>query len=405
MTSCPVFYFSSKKENPKTYIQVNLKNNQNNDPSVEFKSNINIDLKVDNVDYVLSLDYVVNCEISKEPITDINYNLIKLEDIKKDIFNESINNLISFMDAFKVQIKDEVEYKYNELLELERKKQEEELKAKELLEQKQREEEELKAKEILKLQEEQKIHEYNEKKKEEETRRKYNELLKLDEETKINNFENIIDDLNSKEHLNTIEDIKIYNNKVIEQNRKLEDEEKIHLDVKSVIENLKEELEKLKVEEDVIEDINNTKEDKIKYFKEKYNINSEAEPIKLLREEQNINGEKIELINSELQIEDELYEQLKLLITDDKNMIITNLIYIITQLMKFVENFNMDGMDKKTLIIETIKKFLKYENMNSEEIDIILDKVCPELIDILLLVDKRKIIIRKKLNCFIPWCI
>ena len=72
--------------------------------------------------------------------------------------------------------------------------------------------------------------------------------------------------------------------------------------------------------------------------------------------------------------------------------------------MKFVENFNLEGVDKKSLIIQSIKKFLIYENMSSNEIDIILNKVCPELIDILLLVDKRKIIIRKKLNCFIPWC-
>ena len=42
--------------------------------------------------------------------------------------------------------------------------------------------------------------------------------------------------------------------------------------------------------------------------------------------------------------------------------------------------------------------------MNTEETDVILDTVCPELIDILLLVDKRKIIIRKKLNCFLPFC-
>ena len=396
MTTCPVFYFSSKKENPKTHIQVNLKNNQQNDPSVEFKSNININLKIEGVEYLLNLDYLVNCEISKEPVTNINYSITKLEDIKKEIFNESVNNLISFMDSFKVQIVEEVKNKSKELLELEQKKKEDEQRIREEDEQRIREEEEQKKKED----------EEEQKKKEEEQKRKYNELLKLDEETKINNFENTVNDLNSKEDLNVIEDIKIYNNKIIEQNRKLEDEEKMHLDVKSVIENLKEELEKLKVDEAIIENSdNNAKDEKLKYFKEKYNISSEFDPIKLLKQEKDVNSSNVDLIKSELQIEDELFEQLKLLVTDDKNIIITNLIYIITQLMKFVENFNMEGIDKKTLIIETIKKFLKYENMNSEEIDIILDKVCPELIDILLLVDKRKIIIRKKINCFIPWCI
>jgi hypothetical protein len=72
--------------------------------------------------------------------------------------------------------------------------------------------------------------------------------------------------------------------------------------------------------------------------------------------------------------------------------------------MKFVETINTEDFDKKSLIIKSIKMFLEYKNLNSPETELVLDTVCPELIDILLLVDKRKIVINKKMNCFFPWC-
>ena len=55
MTSCPIFYFSSKKEIPKTHLLINVRNNQNNEPIIEFKSNINLDLQIDGYDYLLDL--------------------------------------------------------------------------------------------------------------------------------------------------------------------------------------------------------------------------------------------------------------------------------------------------------------------------------------------------------------
>ena len=198
-----------------------------------------------------------------------------------------------------------------------------------------------------------------------------------------------------------MEDIKIYNSNLLIINKKLQEEEdlsKSHFDDSKIIDYLKNELQKLKQDDEELG--TNTKvleKDKLQYFKEKYNINSENNIIK------NHIQDKIN-VNSEIQIEDEIYKELKSILSGDKNMLYTNLIYIITQLMKFVENFNLEGTDKKTIIIESIEKFLTMENMNSPELTVILNKVCPELIDILLLVDKRKIIIRKKISCFIPWC-
>ena len=105
-----------------------------------------------------------------------------------------------------------------------------------------------------------------------------------------------------------------------------------------------------------------------------------------------------------MKLEDELYQHLIDIVSCNPTMIYTNLIYVVTELMRFVENFNASGFDKKTFIIESIRKFLINNNMNSPETDSILNTICPELIEILLLVDKRRIIIRKKLNCFFPWC-
>ncbi len=72
--------------------------------------------------------------------------------------------------------------------------------------------------------------------------------------------------------------------------------------------------------------------------------------------------------------------------------------------MKYVETINTEDFDKKKLIIETIREFLKAQNMLTPETETFLETICPELIEVLLLVDKGKISIKKKFNCFVPWC-
>ena len=71
--------------------------------------------------------------------------------------------------------------------------------------------------------------------------------------------------------------------------------------------------------------------------------------------------------------------------------------------MKFVDNFDLAGKDKKSVIINTIHKYLLDAN-TEKNIDYIINTICPELIDILISIDKRKIKIKQKMNCFIPWC-
>ena len=72
--------------------------------------------------------------------------------------------------------------------------------------------------------------------------------------------------------------------------------------------------------------------------------------------------------------------------------------------MKYIDNFDLKGGDKKQLIISSIKSFLVSEKVKQGTIDFIVNTVCPELIDILVSVDKRNITIQKKVSCFFPFC-
>ena len=58
MTNYPIFYFCSKKETPKTYLQINLKTNQNCEPCVEVDSNLNLEIKIDDKEYIIELTII-----------------------------------------------------------------------------------------------------------------------------------------------------------------------------------------------------------------------------------------------------------------------------------------------------------------------------------------------------------
>ena len=104
-----------------------------------------------------------------------------------------------------------------------------------------------------------------------------------------------------------------------------------------------------------------------------------------------------------IQIEQKLYYHLKL-ITFTMTNLLNNIVYIITELMKFIDNYKIKGDDKKNMIISVLKQFLIDENYKQENILYIIDVIVPELIDILISVDKRRIIIKKKMSCFPFFC-
>jgi hypothetical protein len=255
-----------------------------------------------------------------------------------------------------------------------------------------------KYKELLKIQESFIISQFIEKLKNDEESDKINKkmkaFLKYEEESKIQNQKDIDFEESLKldtEHVKIMEDIKIKNHELEIQNQKYaEQEEKQSFNSKEIISYLKTELETIALDDKEL-DNKDIESDKLNYIKEKYKVENEHKAVD-------------PIVEDCLTIQENIYTHIKDIVSGNSSMIYTNLIYVITELMKFIENFNTEGVDKKQIIIKSIKQFLIDEQMNSEETDIILDTVCPELIDILLLVDKRKIIIRKKLNCFFPFC-
>ena len=127
----------------------------------------------------------------------------------------------------------------------------------------------------------------------------------------------------------------------------------------------------------------------------KKKINIENKLIDLLNDN-TIVPSQLEVINNDIEdIEEKLYCHLKLISTTGKD-IKNNITFIITQLIKFIENFNIPGVKKKALIISTIHKFLIEQNVDQESINYIIDNLCPEMIEMLISVDKRKVSIKKK---------
>ena len=125
--------------------------------------------------------------------------------------------------------------------------------------------------------------------------------------------------------------------------------------------------------------------------------------LKLAEEEKNKKDMNDKDLNEFITIENKIYNHLKIILYS-KSINANNIIYIVTELMKFIEIFRIKGVDKKTIILATLRKFLTDEKYSAEQIDFIINIICKELIDILISIDKRKITIRKNFSCFIPWC-
>ena len=405
MSVTPTFYFSSKKENPKTNIQLTIKD-INDVINIFLNSELELPISYNDLNYILKLNLDINFN-DRDPIISTNYE-----------FFEKPQDLIIFMNNFKNKIENEVNTELSKVEELEYIVKLKNKKIKEISDLEYR----IKNMENLRVKEEEdfKIYKYNQNielekyknNKMNEIKNEQNDILqdmvkkvlKLEEELKIRNSYDL-EDVDDREHIKVMEELKNKNKNIQEKISKLEEEEEekeqekyknIILDHENIISFLKNELENISKDEKELNDISEEElsgnnNSKISDLQVKY------QPLipKEIAEDPN---------NIALNLEEEIYEHLKLIISDKPDMIYTNLIYVITEMMKFVETFYMEGFDKKEFIIESIKKFLIYQNINSPETDFILDTICPELIDILLLVDKRKIIIGRKLNCFIPWC-
>jgi hypothetical protein len=96
-----------------------------------------------------------------------------------------------------------------------------------------------------------------------------------------------------------------------------------------------------------------------------------------------------------------------MILYDNKNISFKrNIVFLIVEMVKFIDKFLISGKDKKSLLIESLKICLQSEHFSDDEYNLIVDVICPELIDILISVDKRETKIRNQTIscCFVnPW--
>lgn len=76
-----------------------------------------------------------------------------------------------------------------------------------------------------------------------------------------------------------------------------------------------------------------------------------------------------------------------------------NIMYIIIELMKFIEIYDIENVDKKEIVIYSLKKYIN-ENINKVEeynnINILINKYLNHIIDIIISIDSKKNKIRNK---------
>ena len=221
--------------------------------------------------------------------------------------------------------------------------------------------------------------------------------------------EELVQDIEIKEDV--VDDKEIKEN-IIEEKEDVVDDKEVKKDVVDDKEEVKEDVvDDKEVKEDIVEECECKPKEKPKYKIKtpddvKNNFMNKKKPIietKLLQllNDSTIINKNIDFNESEgnknSDIEEKIFYHLKL-ITLSSMDISTNIVFIVTELMKFIDNYAIKGSEKKSIILSTIKKFLDDENYPNT--DYIVNTVCPELIDILISIDKRKIMIKKKVTCF-----
>jgi hypothetical protein len=227
----------------------------------------------------------------------------------------------------------------------------------------------------------------------------------------------------------------IVNNLILNMNKfkhnideyNIHNEEKIELDNKPIMEyinneqNFYSDVIEVDVDESSSEEKTFRREEDVKSQSSSMNSSESTKKYKIKNSENDIDINSIKI--KKMNVEDKLLQLLdddpldyritlqkkidyQLRLTTAMNNIspTKNIIFIITELMKYIDNFEINGEDKKNIIISSVKTFLKNEKINEQDVNFIVNTVCPELIDILISVDKRNITIKKKISCTFPWC-
>ena len=194
-------------------------------------------------------------------------------------------------------------------------------------------------------------------------------------------------------------------------------DEKIVLDNKPIIEyinnenlnlNLKEKYDEEEEEDIKSQSSSMNSSESIKKYKIK-NDENEVDISSIKIKKMNVEDKLLQLLDDDpmdykISLQKKIDYQLRLTTAMNNISPTKNIIFIITELMKYIDNFDLSGEDKKNIIISSVKTFLTNEKINEQDINFIVNTVCPELIDILVSVDKRNITIKKKISCIFPWC-
>ena len=73
-------------------------------------------------------------------------------------------------------------------------------------------------------------------------------------------------------------------------------------------------------------------------------------------------------------------------------------------LMKFINNYNIQGLDKKNIIMTVLKDTENIFDFD-EHTKTFIENFSSELIDIIVSVDKQNITLKNIESCFLPLCI
>ena len=399
------------KETPKSNFNLILKINPNNDYDFNMILTISNDIYVKEFDKILSthniISIIYNNNSNKYDFdTKISYTLSDKPLIIEDTYqrNKEIDNIISdllsYMEKFKEEMNINDEMKVKEEMNIN-----DEMKVKEemnLNDEMKVKDDEMNLNNEMKVKEDDEMNLNNEMKVKDDEMNLNNEMkVKEDDEMNLNNEMKVKDDeMNLNDEMKVKEDDETNLNdemKVKDDDMNLNDETNLNEEMK-VKED--EEIVIVKEETKIIKPkikIKTPDDEKKKFFNKKKPI-IETKLLELLNDSKTNNflNKTINTNNEKNEIEDKILYHLKL-ITLSTMDISTNIILIVTELMKFIDNYNLKGIEKKNIILSTIGKFLEDENYPNK--DYIINTICPELIDILVSVDKRKIMIRRNVSC------
>ena len=373
------------KETPKSNFNLILKINPNNDYDFNMILTISNDIYVKEFDKILSthniISIIYNNNSNKYDFdTKISYTLSDKPLIIEDTYqrNKEIDNIISdllsYMEKFKEEMNINDEMKVKEEMNLN-----DEMKVKD---------DEMNLNNEMKVKDDE-MNLNNEMKVKEDDEMNLNDEMKVkDDEMNLNNEMKVKED----DEMNLNDEMKVKDDEMnLNDETNLNEEMKVKEDEEIVIVKEETKIIKPKIK------IKTPDDEKKKFFNKKKPI-IETKLLELLNDSKTNNflNKTINTNNEKNEIEDKILYHLKL-ITLSTMDISTNIILIVTELMKFIDNYNLKGIEKKNIILSTIGKFLEDENYPNK--DYIINTICPELIDILVSVDKRKIMIRRNVSC------